>query len=153
MLLNGDLPFLRADTVRRVIERHRSSGAALTVLTATVADPSGWGRIVRERGAVRGIVEDRDANPEQRAVREVNVGLYCVRAPLLFELLHGVRPDNAQGEIYLTDIVGGAVAAGIAVADVEVDVAEVGQINSRRSWQRWRRPCERRSMRSGWRPA
>ena len=131
LLLNGDLPFLRAETVRRVIDRHRSTGSALTLLTATVADPSGWGRIVRDHGAVRGIVEDRDANSAQRAVREVNVGLYCVRTPLLFDLLHGVKPDNVQGEIYLTDIVGGAVAAGIDVADADVDVAEVGQINSR----------------------
>ena len=84
LLLNGDLPFLRAETIRRVIDRHRSTGSALTLLTATVADPSGWGRIVRDHGAVRGIVEDRDAMPSQRAVREVNVGLYCARVPLLF---------------------------------------------------------------------
>ena len=64
-------------------------------------------------------------------MREVNVGVYCVRAPLLFELLHAVTPDNAQGEIYLTDIVGGAAAAGIQVAAVDVDAVEVGQINSR----------------------
>ena len=131
LLLNADLPLLRTETLQRVIDRHRSTGTALTLLTATVADPFGWGRIVREHGAVRGIVEERDASEAERAVREVNVGVYCVRAPLLFELLHGVTPDNAQGEIYLTDIVGGAVAAGIDIADVNVDVAEVGQINSR----------------------
>ena len=131
LVLNADLPFLTTATLRRVIEAHRSSGGDLTLLSAPVADPFGWGRVIREHGAVRCIVEERDANPEQRAVREVNVGVYCVRAALLFELLHRVTPDNAQGEIYLTDIVGGAAARGIAIGDVTVDVAEVGQINSR----------------------
>jgi bifunctional UDP-N-acetylglucosamine pyrophosphorylase/glucosamine-1-phosphate N-acetyltransferase len=131
LVLNADLPLLRTETLRRVIDTHRSTGAGLTLLTATVADPHGWGRIVRDRGAVRGIVEERDASAAERALPEVNVGVYCVRAALLFDLLHQVTPDNAQGEIYLTDIVGRAGAAGIAVADLPVDAAEVGQINSR----------------------
>jgi bifunctional UDP-N-acetylglucosamine pyrophosphorylase / glucosamine-1-phosphate N-acetyltransferase len=130
-VLNADLPLLRAATVRRVIDAHRGGGTPLTLLTATVDDPFGWGRIVRRDGVVDAIVEERDASPEQRAGREVNVGLYCVQAPLLFRLLHGVTSNNAQGEIYLTDIVGGAVREGIKVGDVEVAVAEVGQINSR----------------------
>jgi bifunctional UDP-N-acetylglucosamine pyrophosphorylase/glucosamine-1-phosphate N-acetyltransferase len=154
LVLNGDLPFLRADTVRRVIERHQSAGAALTLLTATVADPSGWGRIVRARGAVHGIVEERDANPEQRAVREVNVGLYCVRAPRLFELLHGVQPDNAQGEIYLTDIVGLARSRPASRSPTWRSTSpRSGRSTRERSWQRWRKSCERRSTRSGWRRA
>jgi bifunctional UDP-N-acetylglucosamine pyrophosphorylase/glucosamine-1-phosphate N-acetyltransferase len=131
LVLNADLPLLRPETLRRVIEQHRASGAGLTLLTATVDDPFGWGRILRRNGDVVGIVEERDANADQRAMREVNVGVYCVRAPLLFELLHRVTPDNAQGEIYLTDIVGGAVAVGARVAAVGVEVGEVGQINSR----------------------
>ncbi len=131
LLLNADLPLLSAATLRRVIDRHRSTGAGLTLLTATVPDPHGWGRIVRNRGTVCGIVEERDATPAERSAREVNVGVYCVRVPLLFDLLHHVTPDNAQGEIYLTDIVSRAAAAGIAVADAPVDAAEVGQINSR----------------------
>jgi bifunctional UDP-N-acetylglucosamine pyrophosphorylase / glucosamine-1-phosphate N-acetyltransferase len=131
LLLNGDLPLLRAETLRRVIERHRAGGSQLTLLTARVSDPYGWGRIVRENGVVRGIVEERDANPAESAIDEVNVGVYCVRVPLLFELLRAVKPNNAQGEIYLTDIVSGAVAAGIPVSDAAVDAVEVGQINSR----------------------
>lgn len=131
LLLNADLPLLSPETLRRVIDMHRSGGSQLTLLSATVSDPFGWGRVVRERGAVCRIVEERDASAAERAVREVNVGVYCVRVPLLFELLHRVRPDNAQGEIYLTDIVSGAAAMGIAIGDVPVDVAEVGQINSR----------------------
>jgi bifunctional UDP-N-acetylglucosamine pyrophosphorylase/glucosamine-1-phosphate N-acetyltransferase len=131
LVLYGDLPLLRAETLRRLIEAHRASGSGVSLLTATVDAPYGWGRIVREHGAVRAIVEERDATPAQRAIREVNVGVYCVRAPVLFDLLARVTPDNAQGEIYLTDIVGHAVAAGIAIADATVDLAEVGQINSR----------------------
>jgi bifunctional UDP-N-acetylglucosamine pyrophosphorylase/glucosamine-1-phosphate N-acetyltransferase len=131
LVLNADLPLLRAETLRRVIESHRAGGSQVTLLTATVTDPYGWGRILRANGAVRRIVEERDASAAERAVAEVNVGVYCVRAPLLFELLRRVRADNAQGEIYLTDVVAGAVTAGIAVADTAVDAVEVGQINSR----------------------
>jgi bifunctional UDP-N-acetylglucosamine pyrophosphorylase / glucosamine-1-phosphate N-acetyltransferase len=131
LLLYADLPLLRTETLRRLIDTHRSTSGVLTLLTATVADPYGWGRIMRARGAVCGIVEERDANAEQRAVREVNVGVYCVQVPLAFDLLQRVTPDNAQGEIYLTDIVGRAAAAGIEIADVPVELSEVGQINSR----------------------
>jgi bifunctional UDP-N-acetylglucosamine pyrophosphorylase/glucosamine-1-phosphate N-acetyltransferase len=131
LLLYADLPLLRAETLRRLIETHRATSGVLTLLTATVSDPHGWGRIMRARGTVCGIVEERDASAEQRAVREVNVGVYCVRVPLVFDLLHRVTPDNAQGEIYLTDIVGRAAAGGIEIADLPVDLSEVGQINSR----------------------
>lgn len=132
LLLYADLPLLRAETLRRLIETHRTTGGALTLLTATVAEPHGWGRIMRARGgAVCGIVEERDASAEQRAVREVNVGVYCVRVPLLYDLLQRVTPDNAQHEIYLTDIVGHAAGDGIEVADIPVDLSEVRQINSR----------------------
>jgi len=131
LLLYGDLPLLRADTLRRLLTAHRKGGSGLSLLTARVDDPLGWGRIVRRDGRVCGIVEQRDASPQQAAIGEVNVGVYCVRAALLFKLLHKVTPNNAQREIYLTDIVAGAVAAGVSVADVTVDVAEVAQINSR----------------------
>ena len=131
LLLYADLPLLRAETLRRLIEAHGANGAAITLLTATVADPHGWGRIIRRGGAVGAIVEERDASPAQRAVREVNVGVYCARVPLLFDLLRRVTPDNAQGEIYLTDIVARAAAANLTIADLPVDLAEVGQINSR----------------------
>ncbi|MDX2167546.1 MAG: bifunctional UDP-N-acetylglucosamine diphosphorylase/glucosamine-1-phosphate N-acetyltransferase GlmU [Deltaproteobacteria bacterium] len=131
LLLYGDLPLLRAETLQRLCDAHRAAGGGLSLLTATVDDPFGWGRIVRRDGRVIGIVEQRDATPAEQAIREVNVGVYCVQRALLFELLHEVRPDNAQGEIYLTDIVAGAVARGVTIAAESVDVAEVGQINSR----------------------
>lgn len=131
LLLYGDLPLLRAETLQRLIAAHRAGGGQLTLATGTADDPTGWGRITRQDGRVRGIVEQRDASPAERAIREVNVGLYCCRAPLLFDLLRRVRPDNAQGELYLTDIVGLAAADGVPIADLPVDVAEVAQINSR----------------------
>ena len=131
LLLYGDLPLLRPETLRGLMDAHRAGGGQLTLATGEVDDPHGWGRIKRVRGRVRGIVEQRDASARERAIREVNVGLYCCRAPLLFDLLRRVRPNNAQGEIYLTDIVGLAAADGVPIADVSVDVAEVAQINSR----------------------
>lgn len=132
LVLYPDVPLLRAETLRRMVEAHRAIGAAVTVTTAELADPFGWGRIVRRDGKVAGIVEERDATPTQRGIREVNVGFYCAQPEFLFSALNGVRPDNDQGEIYLTDIVAAAVTAGAAIADVQVDVAEVGQINSRK---------------------
>jgi bifunctional UDP-N-acetylglucosamine pyrophosphorylase/glucosamine-1-phosphate N-acetyltransferase len=132
LVLYADLPLLRVETLRRLIETHRRTGATLTVTTAVLANPHGWGRIVRdEDGRVMGIVEERDADAEIRGVREVNVGLYCMSAKFLFDALHEVKPDNAQGEIYLTDIVAVAVRRGASVADAPVDASEVGQINSR----------------------
>ncbi len=131
VILNADLPALRAETLRRLIEVHRASGGVLTLLTATAPDPTGWGRIVRRNGAVASIVEERDADSAVRALREVNVGVYCVVPKAVFPILQRLTPDNAQGEIYLTDLVGRATQAGIRVADVPVDVQEVRQINTR----------------------
>jgi bifunctional UDP-N-acetylglucosamine pyrophosphorylase/glucosamine-1-phosphate N-acetyltransferase len=128
LLLAGDLPLLRPDTLRRLLAAHRRG---LSLLTAHIDEPFGWGRILRRDGRVCGIVEQRDASPDEAAIREVNVGVYCVEAPLLFKLLHKVKPNNAQREIYLTDIVAAAAAAGVSIADVPVDLAEVAQINSR----------------------
>jgi bifunctional UDP-N-acetylglucosamine pyrophosphorylase/glucosamine-1-phosphate N-acetyltransferase len=133
LLLYGDLPLLQPATLARLIGAHRKGGGQLTLATGVVEDPHGWGRIVRDGdGRVQRIVEHKDATDHERRIREVNVGLYCVRAPLLFELLGRVQPDNAQGEIYLTDIVELAAADGVPVADVSVEVAEVAQINTRR---------------------
>jgi bifunctional UDP-N-acetylglucosamine pyrophosphorylase/glucosamine-1-phosphate N-acetyltransferase len=132
LVLNGDLPLIGTGTLRRLVDAHHSAASVLTLLTATVGDSTGWGRIVRNRGAVAGIVEERDASAEERRIRQVNVGVYCVKKDVLFPLLERVTPDNVQGEIYLTDIVGRAVEAGIHIADVAASPSEVGQINSRK---------------------
>jgi bifunctional UDP-N-acetylglucosamine pyrophosphorylase/glucosamine-1-phosphate N-acetyltransferase len=113
LLVNGDAPLLRERTVVDLVAAHLRSGDVLTVLTAEVADPTGLGRIVRDDGgAVRAIVEERDATAEQRAVREINAGVYVGDAAALRDALERVGRDNDQGEQYLTDVLGLLVADG-----------------------------------------
>ena len=106
LLLYADVPLLRAGTLARLIEAHQSARAAATVLTAELEDPYGYGRIVRDRsGKIVRIVEERDASGEERAIREVNSGIYAFALAPLFEALDGLAADNAQSEYYLTDLV------------------------------------------------
>lgn len=132
LVMAGDLPLLRPRTLRRLVRAQKQTGDGIALLCATVDEPHGWGRIVRRGRRVGAIVEQRDATAEQRAIREVNVGVYCLRASLLFDLLPKIKPDNAQGELYLTDIIELALARGARVSSVAVDPGEVGQVNSRR---------------------
>jgi bifunctional UDP-N-acetylglucosamine pyrophosphorylase/glucosamine-1-phosphate N-acetyltransferase len=133
LILNGDLPTLRASTLRSLISRHRRSGAALTVLTARLEDASGYGRILRgAHGGIAGIVEDRDATKEQLTLREINVGIYCADPARLIPLLKKIRPNNAQGEIYLTDAVHRLIRMGEKVIAVcHNDAEEVLGVNTR----------------------
>ncbi len=132
LVMAGDLPLLQAQSFRRLIKAHREADDGIALLTAKVDDPHGWGRIVRRGRRVDSIVEERDCSEEQRAIDEVNVGVYCVSGALLFDLLRKVKPNNAQGEIYLTDIVELALLRGRTVKGISVDSMQVGQINSRR---------------------
>lgn len=105
----ADVPLLSADTLAELCDLRRSSGAAAAILTATLDDPTGYGRVLRspaDPSRVVGIVEERDATPEQRAIREVNAGVYAFRRDALEQALERLRPDNAQREYYLTDTVG-----------------------------------------------
>jgi UDP-N-acetylglucosamine diphosphorylase/glucosamine-1-phosphate N-acetyltransferase len=105
LVLSGDVPMLTYGTTRALIDSHRASGATATVLTAVLDDATGYGRIVRERGGgVSGIVEQKDATPEQRAIREINSGIYVFDALKMFEGLRHITTDNAQHEYYLTDV-------------------------------------------------
>lgn len=142
VILNGDTPLLTESTVRDMLAMHDEQKATVTVLTALLDDPSGYGRIVRrrrdewERGAadnaVQKIVEERDASPEERRVREVNVGTYVVDGEFLFPALDKLHPHNAQGEYYLTDIVQLAVEQGRTVSALRLRDAQEGLgINSR----------------------
>src|SRR5262245_31249678 len=125
LILNGDLPAIESATLRRIVARHRASGAALTVVTTRVDDPSGYGRIVRgDDGGVSAIVEDRDASKEQRAIREINCGIYCGDPGKLLPALRRLRPDNAQGEYYLTDAVRALLSRGERVAALPLDLPE-----------------------------
>ncbi len=124
LLLCGDVPLLRRQTVERLLACHNARGAAVTVLTAVLADPHGYGRIIREADQVLRIVEEKDASPAERAVKEVNSGIYAFAAPFVFEALQGVTRNNAQGEYYLTDVVAAARAAGHVVTAVAATEAE-----------------------------
>jgi bifunctional UDP-N-acetylglucosamine pyrophosphorylase/glucosamine-1-phosphate N-acetyltransferase len=113
VVLNGDVPLLRPETVEALVATHEAAGTGATVLAAEVADPAGLGRIVRDvRGNLERIVEERDATPEQRALREINAGIYAFDAALLREALGKLSTDNDQGEEYLTDVFGLLAAIG-----------------------------------------
>jgi bifunctional UDP-N-acetylglucosamine pyrophosphorylase/glucosamine-1-phosphate N-acetyltransferase len=132
LVLCGDVPLLGAETLRALVSRHRRSRAALTVLTARVSDPGGYGRILRRGGRISEIVEEKDATPEQREVDEINSGTYLFRADLLRSAVRRIRPENAQKEYYLTDAVRLLLARGEKVATFEApDPTEILGINDR----------------------
>ena len=133
VILYGDVPMIRPETLAALVAMHRAERACLSLLTVRFSDPTGYGRIVRGGdGRVTGIVEQRDATAAQRAITEINPGFYCVRAEVLFPMLRRLRANNAQGELYLTDLVGMAAGDGLRVASLESDSpAEVAGINTR----------------------
>src|SRR5499425_3336407 len=125
LVLPGDMPLLSAETVERLVAHHASSGAAATLATAVVADPHGYGRVLRQRGRPTRIVEERDATDDQKRIAEINTSVYCFDARRLWAALSDVRPDNDQGEYYLTDVVEILTRAGGRVEAVTVqDPAE-----------------------------
>ncbi|MFJ6908105.1 bifunctional UDP-N-acetylglucosamine diphosphorylase/glucosamine-1-phosphate N-acetyltransferase GlmU [Streptomyces griseoluteus] len=130
----GDTPLLTADTLAALTGTHQADGNAVTVLTAEVPDATGYGRIVRDgaSGAVTAIVEHKDATDEQRAIAEINSGVFAFDGRLLADALKQVRTDNSQGEEYLTDVLGILRAAGHRVgASVAGDHREIAGINNR----------------------
>ena len=129
----GDVPLLSGATLGDLLVAHTASGAAATVLTATVDDPTGYGRVIRaDDGTVLGIVEHKDADEGQRAVREINSGIYAFDAEVLASALARVGTDNVQGEVYLTDVLGIARADGLTVsARCTDDVWQVEGVNDR----------------------
>ena len=132
VLVYGDVPLLSAATLRRLVEHHDSTKAAATVLTARVPNPTGYGRIVREAGAIARIVEERDASTEERAIDEINSGIYAFDAAIVFAALHRITPQNAQAEYYLTDLVGILRGDGRVVETLCLENAdELRGINSR----------------------
>ncbi|QIA26169.1 bifunctional UDP-N-acetylglucosamine diphosphorylase/glucosamine-1-phosphate N-acetyltransferase GlmU [Thermaerobacter sp. PB12/4term] len=138
LVLYGDTPLLEADLLRQLIDAHRRSGAAATLLTAQLDDPTGYGRIVRdEAGRVVRIVEEADATPPQRAIREVNTGMACFRREPLFDSLRRLTPANAQGEYYLVDVVALLHQQGLAVHTVTApDPRQVEGVNDREALAR-----------------
>ncbi len=154
LIVNGDAPLLRAETVNALVAEHAAAGNLLTVLTAEVDDPAGLGRIVRAEGGVRAIVEERDATDDQRAIHEINAGVYVGDAAALRRSLGRIGADNDQGELYLTDVLGLLVGEGARVGGVRAaDPDDVLGCNDRRELAARRRTLNDRVldelMRSG----
>lgn len=133
IVLPGDTPLLRPETVSKLVTESRLSGAACAVLTARMADPTGYGRILRNRdGRVVRIIEHRDADENERAIDEINTGIYVFRRSLLAPALRRITTDNSQGELYVTDVIEVLASAGHQVIAVEADdVGETHGVNDR----------------------
>ena len=129
LVLNGDVPLLRPETLEQLLEQHRRSGAAVTLLSARLVDPSGYGRVVAAaNGAVSAIIEHRDCSAEQRLNNLTNAGIYCFDWPQLAAVLPRLASDNDQGELYLTDTIAMlSPAMHLEVADAD----EINGINDR----------------------
>ncbi len=129
----GDVPLLHADTLAGLIAAHNAESAAVTLITTTLPDPTGYGRVVRTQdGEVLGVVEQADASPSQRAVREINAGVYAFDVASLRSALSRLKPHNAQQELYLTDVISIFRSDGHTVRSYHVDdSALVAGINDR----------------------
>ncbi|HEV3473185.1 MAG TPA: sugar phosphate nucleotidyltransferase, partial [Actinomycetota bacterium] len=149
LIAPGDTPLLTSETLSSLVAAHRDRRAALTLLTAKVLDPSGYGRIVRGAGdTIEAIVEERDADAQQRALDEINAGVYVIELDRLQAVLPKVGAENAQTEYYLTDVVALLVAEGDEVVAVATDAEEARGVNSRADLARVeasfrKRTCER----------
>ena len=133
LILCGDVPLVKLETLRSFIDTYKRTGSTLSVLTAVVEEPFGYGRILRNSGGwLEKIVEEKDASEEERTIREINTGIYCVKAPFLKQGLTEIGRENAQGEYYLTDLVEIAKKKGLRCsAHVVADPVEVMGINTR----------------------
>lgn len=133
LVLSGDVPLIKIETLRRFIEHHKSAGADCSILSVRLENPTGYGRIIRdESGAFQKIVEQRDADDVERQVREINSGIYCFDSKELFRALRKVEPANDQGEYYLTDVAEIILRNGGTVSVyLHNDAREVSGINTR----------------------
>ena len=133
LILSGDVPFITPDTLARLIDRHRERGAAVTLLTTSLEDPRGYGRILRNaQGEVTGIVEEADATETEKKIKEINAGIYAVSPRFLFLALQGSTQGNRQGEYYITDIAATACRRGEIIQAVQSEnPIEILGINTR----------------------
>jgi UDP-N-acetylglucosamine diphosphorylase/glucosamine-1-phosphate N-acetyltransferase len=132
IVLSGDVPLLKTNTLKQLIRDHQKSGVAVTVLSTMAPDPKGYGRIVRKQdGSFSRIVEEREASAVERQIAEINSGIYCFRAGSLFDALRSVGADNSKGEYYLTDVIGILRGQGKTVQAVNLaEFREVQGINT-----------------------
>ena len=133
LVLSGDVPMIRVETLQNLIKNHNNTGAACSILSVRLENPTGYGRIIRDNnGEFRKIVEQRDATEEERQVREINSGIYCFEAKDLYAALRKVEPKNDQGEYYLTDVPEIILESGGAVSVYLIhDPREVSGVNTR----------------------
>jgi bifunctional UDP-N-acetylglucosamine pyrophosphorylase/glucosamine-1-phosphate N-acetyltransferase len=148
VVLPGDAPLIRVETLRALIQKHKSGNAAATILTAVLADPSGYGRVLRKSGdTVAAIIEESQLSPEQRELNEINSSMYCFTTAKLWPALAQVKPDNKHREIYLTDAIKILSAKGETVlAEIAADPREALGCNTRadlagvdRTFREWKR--------------
>lgn len=147
LILSGDVPLLSLETLREMVDLHEQSEAVVTLLSTTLPDPTGYGRVLRDGGGrVVGIVEHKDASDDQRAIREGNLGTYLASWPHLREALAALTPNNAQGEYYLTDAIAHLVQAGHHVAcHLTDDPLEGEGVNTRAQLARLQAAYQRRT--------
>lgn len=130
LILSGDVPCVTQETLQRLLDASAQTG--IGIVTLTIDNATGYGRIVRKNGQIQAIVEHKDANDEQRKIKEFNTGIYCVSNAKLHQWLPKLSNENAQGEYYLTDIIAMAIVDGLEVASVEPELAfEVEGVNDR----------------------
>ena len=137
LVLNGDVPILRPETITRLLNKSIDNKEAATLLTAIYDDPFGYGRIIRDEGGnIEGIVEEKDATEEEKEIAEINAGIYCFDIEVLLDALKEIKPDNSQGEYYLTDVIEIIGSKGLKTGAVIVeDNTEILGVNDRMQLQ------------------
>lgn len=133
LVLNGDVPLIRPETLKKLVEKSTENKEYATLLTAIYDDPTGYGRIIRDEGGnIKGIVEHKDATEEQKEIKEINAGIYCFDIEELLKALKEIKPNNVQGEYYLTDVIKIMNDKGLKTGAVIVeDNTEILGINDR----------------------
>jgi bifunctional N-acetylglucosamine-1-phosphate-uridyltransferase/glucosamine-1-phosphate-acetyltransferase GlmU-like protein len=132
LILSGDVPLLKEETIRRLTSLHYLEENVCTIVTCIFTNPTGYGRIIRgTKGEVLGIVEQKDASAEQKKINEINSGIYFVSTQLLFQALHTLKTDNAQKEYYITDIIPYFRAKNLRIGGLTLDEPlEIAGVNS-----------------------
>ncbi len=145
LVLYGDGPLITAARLSELLQAREKSGAVLALITSRLENPTGYGRVIRSPGKPLRIVEEKDASPEQKEIREANAGYYCFDLPLLFATLHQLSDDNTQREYLLTDTVGVLSREGATVVTIEAPVEEILGVNNRSEMARAEKILQRRS--------
>lgn len=133
MILCGDTPLIRNETLQTMLDKHNEHGSIITVMTTILENPTHYGRIIsNDSGDVQAIVEEKDASSKEKEIREINAGIYCIKTNFLFKHLRNIGTDNSQGEVYLTDIVTQAVNDNHRVRKfINPEPADVLGVNAR----------------------